>query len=276
MAGRAHATADPDAPRQVELGRSRPARPRPAAEQARAARRGADRRLAEGARAIGRSRRWSRARGATQETWAGVVAAAGAAPTSLPARALPRRRRRRCSRCCARAPDVATAADARPPAGDRRLAPPAARRAAGRRGLRQVSRPPRPRSSTSTSTPGRTSAGAAGRLADFVVPRAPAREPFGPRRSSGADGRRIHFADLSVDKSARACLPSGRRDSAPSPGSARGLPADGPGGTPLGLRARALRPTNRGEAVPRVRRFGASPVSGRRDTAGDRVIPARR
>ena len=38
MAGRGHATADPHAPRQVELGRSRPARPRPAAEQARAAR----------------------------------------------------------------------------------------------------------------------------------------------------------------------------------------------------------------------------------------------
>ena len=38
---------------------------------------------------------------------------------------------------------------------------------------------------------------------------------------------------------------------------ARGLPADGPGGTPLGLRAHALQPTNRGEAVPRLFRFGA-------------------
>ena len=38
MAGRGHATPDPHAPRQVELGRSRPARPRPPAQQARPAR----------------------------------------------------------------------------------------------------------------------------------------------------------------------------------------------------------------------------------------------
>ena len=91
MAGRGHATADPDAPCQVELGRSGPARPRPAAEQARAAERRADRRLAEGARATVPDQALVSTARRAQETWAGVVAVAGAAPTELPAGDLPRR-----------------------------------------------------------------------------------------------------------------------------------------------------------------------------------------
>ena len=81
MAGRAHATADPDAARQVELGRP--------------GQRDLDRPLTKrGRRAAGLIGGWLKRKGyrpdaalvssarRAQETWAGVVAAAGAAPTS--------------------------------------------------------------------------------------------------------------------------------------------------------------------------------------------------
>ena len=67
---------------------------------------------------------------------------------------------------------------------------------------------------------------------------------------------RIHFADLASDKSARACLPSGRRDSAPTPGTRARITGRRSRRHPLGLRARVLQPTNRRKAVPRFRRFG--------------------
>ena len=140
MAGMAHATPDPDAPRQVEPGRSRPARPRPSAEQARA----------PGAAAIGgwlRRRVMSRScAGVERAAHAGdlgrIVDETGAAPTTyLPeiygragyaAGGAPGRPRR------------ALRADARAPAGDRRLRREAAGGAAGGCGFRQVPRPPRP------------------------------------------------------------------------------------------------------------------------------------
>ena len=66
--------------------------------------------------------------------------------------------------------------------------------------------------------------------------------------------RRIHFADLSVDKSARACLPPAgafpRR-----PGSRARITTRRLCPTPLALRAHALQATNRSEAVPRFLRF---------------------
>jgi hypothetical protein len=62
----------------------------------------------------------------------------------------------------------------------------------------------------------------------------------------GARRYSIHFADLSVDKSARACL------------RAR-ITTRWSSCTPLGFRARALQPTNRRDAVRRFCRFEASP-----------------
>ena len=81
--------------------------------------------------------------------------------------------------------------------------------------------------------------------------------------------RRIHFADLSVDKSARACAAPWQARFRARQAGARGSQSDGPGGTPLGLRARALRPTNRRDAVRRSCRFEVGTLPS--DSAGMRL-----
>ena len=67
----------------------------------------------------------------------------------------------------------------------------------------------------------------------------------------------------SVRRRIRARLPApGRRDSAPAQAAARGSATDGPGRTPLGLRARALRPTPRRDAMRRLCRSEDAPPPG--------------
>ena len=163
-----HATADPDAPRQVELGRSRPARPRPAAEQARPAQRRAGRRLAEAEGLPAASTRWSRSRGGRRRP--GPAWSPPPAPRRRPiCRSSTTRRPTRCSPYSGGAGGGARPA-ARPPAGHRRLRAAAARGAAGGRRLRQV--PDRRHGRHRLRRP-RLAGGRweSGRLADFVVPR---------------------------------------------------------------------------------------------------------
>ena len=159
MAGRAHATPDPHAPRQVELGRSRPARPRPAAQQARPARAPAligGWLKREGLSA--RRRRWSRPPAAPRRPGPAWSPSPGAAPTTYlpelyhagPETLLDVLRRGAATR---------TRADARPPAGDRRLRRAGCSPSRRRTPTSTSSRPRRPPSSTSTSPTGRRSAG---------------------------------------------------------------------------------------------------------------------
>ena len=96
---------------------------------------------------------------------------------------------------------------------------------------------------------------------------------FAPRGRRPAHGCHGHFADLSVDKSARACLPPAGASPPRPPGRRARITSRRFCPSPLGFRAHALQPTNLREAMPRQGQVRVYPPA--RASGGSSVGPAR-